>query len=152
MRLRMDRRGFLLGLAAGAVSAACKKSERDLQSGRCNHCGMRIDPTSAWRTELLGADGSTITFDTPWCALTSWRGGKTTAASIRLQDYYDRRWRRGEELRFVIGGDVVGPMGPDVVPVDPARVTKFIQDHSADRALRLEEITPEILAAVKHGK
>jgi hypothetical protein len=39
-------------------------------------------------------------------------------------------------------------MGPDLVPVDPARVSKFIQDHAADRALRLDEITPEVLASV----
>ena len=50
--------------------------------------------------------------------------------------------RDGSEVRFVIGGDVVGPMGPDLVPVDPPRSSKFIQDHGADRALELEEITP----------
>jgi copper chaperone NosL len=65
-----------------------------------------------------------------------------------VQEYYDRQTRDGSELRFVIGGDVVGPMGPDLVPVDPARSSKFIQDHGADRALKLEEITPEVLASI----
>ncbi len=146
-RMWIDRRASLALLAGVLVAAACKKSDP-----RCGHCGMRIDPTSAWRTELVAADASTIVFDTPWCALMSWRGGKTAATSIRLQDYYDRQLRNGEELRFMLGGDVIGPMGPDLVPVDPTRATKFIQDHNADRALRLDEITPEILAAVKNGR
>jgi hypothetical protein len=110
---------------------------------------MKIDPASAWRTDLVASDGTTTSFDTPRCALTSWRSGKSQAASLRVQEYYERTWRSAEELRFVIGGDVVGPMGPDLVPVEPSRVTKFIQDHGADRALRVDEITADVLAAMK---
>ena len=56
--------------------------------------------------------------------------------------------RDGNDVRFVIGGDVVGPMGPDLVPVDPPRASKFIQDHGADRALRLDEVTTQVLAGI----
>lgn len=147
----MRRRDFVLGTCAAALSlslssslAACKgKTE-----ARCKHCGMKIDPASAWRTELVGDDGSVTSFDTPRCALTSWRSGTTPAKAIRVQEYYDRTTRDGNDVRFVIGGDVVGPMGPDIVPVDPPRSSKFIQDHGADRALRLEEVTPQILSAI----
>jgi hypothetical protein len=109
---------------------------------------MRIDPTSAWRAELVGEDGHVTAFDTPRCALTSWRSGTTPAKTLRVQEYYDRQLRDGNDVRFVIGGDVVGPMGPDIVPVDPPRASKFIQDHSADRALRLDEVTPQILSSI----
>jgi copper chaperone NosL len=142
----MRRRDLILLAAATVLGAACKSKPAEQ---RCKHCGMKIDPASAWRTELVAADGSTTSFDTPRCALTSWRSGKLQASSLRVQDYYDRRWRSGDELRFVLGGDVIGPMGPDLVPVDPARATKFIQDHAADRALRLDEITMDVLTSVK---
>lgn len=141
------RRVFLRSSLAALVSAAslaCKKSEV-----RCKHCGMKIDPASPWRADLVAADGTATSFDTPRCALTSWRSGKSQATEIRVQDYYDRRWRSGSELRFVVGGDVVGPMGPDLVPIDPAQASKFIQDHGADRALRLEEVTLEALSQLK---
>ncbi len=36
-------------------------------------------------------------------------------------------------VRFVIGSDVIGAMGPDLVPVDPARVAKFEKDHGGTR-------------------
>ena len=140
------RRDFMLALGLTALtalaSAGCKKE------ARCKNCGMKIDPSSPWRAELIAADGAVITFDTPRCALQSWRSGKTPAKSLRVQDYYDRQARDGSELRFVIGGDVVGPMGPDLVPVDAARVSKFIQDHGAERALRVDEVTSEIIASI----
>jgi hypothetical protein len=143
----MKRREVLILLASSALvpfaASACKK-----EGARCKHCGMRIDPTSAWHAELIGDDGKVTPFDTPRCALTSWRSGTTPARSIRVQEYYDRKTRDGSELRFVIGGDVVGPMGPDLVPIDPPRSSKFIQDHGADRALKLDEITPQVLASV----
>jgi copper chaperone NosL len=140
----MLRRELIVGVAAALVVAACKKAEQ-----RCKHCGMRIDPQSSWRTDLVASDGTTTSFDTPRCALTSWRSGKSDATGVRVQEYYERRWRGGEEVRFILGGDVVGPMGPDLVPVEPSRVTKFIQDHGADRALRLDEVTLDVLSSIK---
>ena len=143
--LMTKRRDFLLAMGATALvvlgAASCKKE------ARCRNCGMRIDPGSQWRAELVSADGTVTTFDTPRCALQSWRSGKTPAKSLRALDYYDRQSRDGNDVRFVIGGDVVGPMGPDLVPVDPARVSKFIQDHAGQRALRLEEVTLDVLAS-----
>ena len=143
----MNRREllFTIATAALALSTASGCTKKD---ARCKHCGMRIDPASAWHAELIGEDGKVTAFDTPRCALTSWRSGVTSAKTIRLQEYYDRQTRDGGEVRFVIGGDVVGPMGPDLVPVDPPRSSKFIQDHGAERALKLEEITPQVLASV----
>jgi hypothetical protein len=100
---------------------------------------MKIDPSSGWRAELTLADGAK-TYDTPRCALTAWRSGAANASAIRVQDFYDRAWKDGAEVRFAAGSDVTGPMGPDLVPIDAARAERFIKDHGG-RALRLDEIT-----------
>jgi hypothetical protein len=141
-----SRRVFVGLVAAAALAVACKKPNEE---PRCMNCGMKIDRASAWRAELVTADGAVVPFDSPRCALTAWRGDKVKAKTLRVQEYYDRAFRDAGELRFVVGGDVTGPMGPDLVPVDPSRVTKFIQDHGADRALSLGEITSETLAGMK---
>ncbi|MDB4941813.1 MAG: hypothetical protein JWP97_1347 [Labilithrix sp.] len=145
MNRRELLRAAVIGLAFGtaALASGCRKD-----AARCKNCGMKIDASSAWRAELVAPSGELVPFDSPRCALQSWRTGKTSAKAIRVLDYYDRASKDGAEVRFVLGGDVVGPMGPDLVPVDPARVSKFMQDHAADRALRLDEITPEILGSV----
>ena len=109
---------------------------------------MKLDPTSPFSADLVRGDGSHVHFDSPRCALLAWRTGRVPAAGISLQEYYDRAWRRGEELRFALGSDVVGPMGADVVPVDPSRAKKFAIDHHATRIATLDELTVPLLEAL----
>ena len=133
----MNRRSFLL---AGAL-VACKREER------CQTCGMKIDRASVWTTELVTPEDKTLPFDTPRCALLATRKRGIAAKSMRVREYYDAKgpMRDAKDLRFVVGGDVQGPMGPDFVPVEPSHVSKFIQDHGADRAYDLDEITAAVL-------
>lgn len=144
----MKRRSFLVGsvlvaTSATAFSTACKKEER------CKNCGMKIDPTSGWNADLIGMDDKPVRFDTPRCAFTYWRSGKMQAKDLRATDYYERAIRDSAELKFVVGGDVLGPMGPDLVPVDAKRAPKFIQDHSADKAYAASEVTMQVLNDIK---
>ena len=136
----IKRRAFVVG---SLLLVACKKDDR------CKNCGMKIDPTSAWNADLIGMDGSPVRFDTPRCAFTYWRGGKMQAKDIRAQDYYERAWHDSAELKFVLGGDVLGPMGPDLVPVAAPRAGKFVQDHSADKAVSATEVTTAVLNDIK---
>jgi hypothetical protein len=133
----MNRRAFVLGVTL----VACKREER------CKTCGMKIDRASVWTTELSTQDGRTLVYDTPRCALYAMRKEGVAAKSMRVREYYDAKgpMRDAKDLRFVKGGDVAGPMGPDFVPVEPSRVSKFIQDHGADRAFTVEEISAEVL-------
>ena len=131
-------------LLAFALASLADCRDRDQ---RCATCGMKIDPASPWRAELVTASGP-VAFDTPRCALLAWRSGRVAASALRVQEFYDRAWRDAADLRFALGGDVVGPMGADLVPVDPAHVTKFLSDHHAARALTLSEVTPDVLASM----
>jgi hypothetical protein len=134
----IPRRAFLVGTVA---LAACRPGAQ----ARCGTCGMKIDFESPWRAELLGPS-PTVEFDSPRCALLAWRNRRVVAKQLLVQEFYDRAWRDGAEVRFVWGSDVVGPMGADFVPVDPTRVGKFLTDHHASRALALSEITSDVLA------
>lgn len=136
---RPSRRALVAFALASLAASACKKEPR------CKTCGMKIDPKSEWRAEILLADGTTLAFDTPRCALRAFRGGGLDAKTLFVQEYYAREKVDASTVRFVVGGDVVGPMGPDLVPVAPSRVTKFIQDHGADRAYTLDELSREAL-------
>jgi hypothetical protein len=106
---------------------------------------MKIDPASPWRADLIGANGARVHFDTPRCALLAWKTGRVSAVGIDVQEFYDRTWRSGKELRFALGSDVMGPMGVDAVPVDPSLAQKFATDHHATRLVTLDEITPALL-------
>jgi hypothetical protein len=98
---------------------------------------MKIDGSSAWEAQLV--DGTTHHFDTPRCALATWlEQGKK--GEVRVQEYYDRTYRDGHDVRFVLGSDVVGPMGNELVPVDAARAVKFQKDHGGVRTLALVDL------------
>lgn len=152
----LSRRRALGALFAAALvpaaAAGCKKDSLTTSAaappGRCAHCGMKLVPGNAWLAELVGADGSKRTFDTPRCALTARLAGGG-AGTLRVQDFYDRTWHDASEVLFVVGSDILGPMGPDLVPVDTARAPKFLKDHEGDRALKLEEITKATLEDLK---
>ena len=77
------------------------------------------------------------------------RTGRASAVTIRVEEYYDRQWRDGREVLFVMGSDVLGPMGADLVPVDRAHAAKFAEDHVGVRPLPLDAVTAELLAELK---
>lgn len=141
--MRPSRRKVLFGFAL-VLAAACSRS-----GDRCPFCGMKIDPASAFRAELVQG-AKTRAFDTPRCAFGA-RLAEGSQDRLRVQEYYDRVWRDATEVRFVVNSDVQGPMGPDLVPVDPARVTKFIADHAAGqgRDLGASNVTKAVLAELR---
>ena len=122
----------------------CKKNE----TPRCGRCGMVVDPKSAFQAELNMPDtGGHLAFDSPKCALKH-RATRKVRTTLRVQEYYSRNWVDGSEVRFVVGSDVVGPMGKDIIPVSPAQAEKFVKDHGGDKTLTLAEIDDAVLASV----
>ena len=109
---------------------------------------MKIDPSSPWRAALVQDGEQRVEFDTPRCALLAWRTGRVPAVSASFQEFYGREWRDGGQLRFALGSDVVGPMGPDAIPLDPALAAKFSTDHHAQRVLALGELTADVLGTL----
>jgi len=140
-RRRIHRRAVCAALATLALSAAagCKR-----EGARCATCGMAIDPKSTWRATLVvGAERRV--FDTPRCAFVAWRTRGVAATALLVHEFYGGAERDARELRFVIGSDVDGPMGHDLVPVDPAKAAKFVADHGGEHALALDDVTADVV-------
>ncbi len=131
MTLRLSRRAALLGLVA---LSACRKS-----GPRCETCAMRLDPTNAFFVELepQPAGSARIGYDTPRCAFAGLM--RHPGATLWVREYYDQVERRGSELRFVEHSDVLGPMGPDLIPVDPSKITQFVTTHGGGRISSFDE-------------
>jgi nitrous oxide reductase accessory protein NosL len=141
--LLLTRRASLS--VAFVALASCSRAK----AARCAYCGMPIDPESPWNAELVKVDGTKGRFDSPRCALLAWRTGKVDAKEIRVEEYYDRTWKSGSDVVFVASSDVMGPMGADLVPVDPERAKEFAREHTGTRPLALEEVTLELLKELR---
>lgn len=66
--------------------------------------------------------------------------------SIYVTDYYSLSLVDGLRAYYVVGSDVYGPMGKELIPFareDDAK--EFMKDHKGRSMLRFREVTPEVL-------
>jgi copper chaperone NosL len=133
----MARWALVFAFLAVLSGAACQKSSR------CPTCGMKIDPASAWVSYVI-LGNQTSMFDTPRCALTAWQKDRGRAQGARFREYYSQEVKDAAELRFVAGSDVVGPMGPELVPVIAEKAARFARDHNGAPPKSAEELLQEL--------
>ncbi len=93
---------------------------------RCAQCGMPVDTAPQWRAGL----GDDTLFDSPKC-LFRWaaRQGRGTETAW-FTEYYSGERKPLVDLLFVVGSDVLSPMGDDLVPIEgQVRAELFVRDH-----------------------
>lgn len=136
-----------LTLAFALLATAC--SEETPERERCPQCGMFVDMAPRWNAGLLDADGGEHVFDSPKCMM-RWAAAESGSGSRDswVIEYYAQERRSLGDIVFVMGSDVIGPMGADLVPVAPGeRAEQFIGDHGG-RVVRPGEVDADILREV----
>lgn len=116
---------------------------------KCGVCGMFTAPYAAFLAQVVYKDGAYATFDGPkdmfryLLDLGKYAKGRTPAdiAAIYVTDYYNVRPVEAHKAFFVVGSDVVGPMGHELIPLaSEAEAREFQRDHKGKAILRYEEI------------
>lgn len=66
--------------------------------------------------------------------------------TVSVKDYYTLTFIDGRKAFYVLGSDVFGPMGKELVPFrSSSDAAAFLKDHRGKRILRFGDITPEIM-------
>ncbi len=66
--------------------------------------------------------------------------------SVNVTDYYNLTFVNGYEASYVIGSDVFGPMGRELIAFEKkADAEEFMKDHKGKSILKFKEITVEIM-------
>jgi len=119
-------------------------------AARCAHCGMRVDPSSSWRSGATATDGATLAFDAPKCMIRFVRSDRGRGAREPwVTEYYSGERRAADTLFYVLGSDVRGPMGEDLVPIEGReRAERFRADHHGERVLAWSEIDQATIDAL----
>ena len=129
----------LVLLACGGL--AC--GESGAQRERCAECGMFVDLAPRW---MSGSAEGGPRYDTPKCMF---RHDLAAAREGWITEYYSQARRDTAEVVFVVGSDVIGPMGADLVPIAGAeRAAGFVRDHGG-RVVALEEVDDALLRSLE---
>lgn len=157
----MSRRAVLRALlAAGTLFAAlpADAQQRVPSAGTkdlCPVCGMLVSKYPNWSASVLYRSGHAHHFDGAkdlfkyLSDLPKYAPGHAAKdiVAIEVTEFYGLTRIDARKAYFVIGSDVLGPMGHELVPLASREDAQdFLKDHKGTRILTFEEVTPVILS------
>ncbi len=152
---------WALDLGRKKKSAEIKLYITVTKKDRCPVCGMFVHPYQKWITQIQFTDGSHHSFDGMKCMCRLYLDpGKYDATKQRrdielvlVRDYYTLDFIRHDAAFYVVGSDVFGPMGHELIPFDSQKnAGTFLTDHNGLKILRFNQIHPELLDKLDKAK
>jgi nitrous oxide reductase accessory protein NosL len=118
---------------------------------RCPVCAMWVVKFREFAAAIQLEDGKTFYFCSNGCMIRSWMQpeiflgvAKEELKRSVVQDYFSGEQVAGRSVYWIYGSDVIGPMGPALVPLkDQPHVEVFKKRHGAKTIFRLSEMTDE---------
>jgi nitrous oxide reductase accessory protein NosL len=141
-----------LGLTGPVPTAAAEPHSPD-EEAKCPVCGMFVAKYPDWIAQvhwpdhIAYFDGAKDMFKYLF-DLERYAAGRKRdqITAIYVTEYYDIVPIEAREAWFVIGSDVYGPMGRELIPLatkEDARA--FLKDHKGKRILRFDDVTPAVI-------
>ncbi len=147
---------FLLIVTSPAFSAESqprKAGPRD----KCPVCGMFVAKYPDFAAQIQFRDGSIAHFDGAkdmfkyYLNLSRYAPGKkpTDIGAVFVTNYYDLKMVNGLTAFYVLGGDVYGPMGRELIPfAREAEARDFLKDHKGKSIIRFGNVTPAVIRSL----
>ena len=149
---------FLLPLPGTADSADVVAPVTATQADKCPVCGMFVGQYPDFLAQIIFTDGSHALFDgakdlfTYYFNIKKYNANKERSdiASVYVMDYYSTSPIDARTAWFVVGSDVFGPMGHELIPLrQEAEAKEFAKDHSGKQILRFDEVTPALVKGME---
>jgi nitrous oxide reductase accessory protein NosL len=134
--------------APGRLPLASDGSLQVSEEDRCPVCAMIVSKNPKFASAIQLTDGTTYYFCGTGCMIRSWLHPEAflgrQASELRrpvVQEYFTGQALNALEVEWVAGSDVIGPMGPALVPLkDKTSVEAFRKRHGGKTTFRLEEL------------
>ncbi len=148
---------ILLLLIGSFALAGEKKPVKPAQKDKCPVCGMFVAKYPDFLTEILFKAGTYSVFDGTkdmfkyYFNLKKYHPSKNIADidGIYVTDYYNLALIDGVPASYILGSDIYGPMGRELIPFEKEGDGKqFLKDHKGKSILRFKEITHEIVKSL----
>jgi nitrous oxide reductase accessory protein NosL len=143
-----------------AVSSAPLELPDPAPNTTCPVCGMFVTKYPAWVATVLYRDGHAHHFDGAKDLfkylqnLPKWAPGHRAEdiERIGVTEYYGLERIDARQAFFVIGSDVRGPMGNELIPLATTEdAAEFLEDHAGKTILRFEQVNLELLQKLDRG-
>jgi len=136
-----------------------KAGEGVNDASRCPVCGMFVAKYPQWLSQINLSDGSSEVFDGVKDMMAYYFSPQQFGAaaglivdSVFVRAYYSQEWIDGKKAVFVLGSDVYGPMGHELIPfANQAAAENFFKDHHGSTIYSFSEITPDIVESLRKG-
>lgn len=151
---------FLFGILQGASLSYCQTIPEPTQRDACPVCGMFVAQYPNWIATVLYQDRVSHHFDGPKDCFTylldmeKWAQGrdKEKIQSIIVKEYYGLNQIDARKAYYVIGSDVLGPMGHELIPLATLEDAQaFMRDHHGKKIYRFSDINKNILSILNSG-
>ena len=121
---------------------------------KCPVCGMFVAKYPDFAAQIQFRDGSIFHFDGAkdmfkyYLNLSRYAPGKKPAdiTAVLVTNYYDLTLTDALPANYVVGSDVFGPMGRELIPfAKESEALDFLKDHKGKSLLRFRDVTPAVL-------
>ena len=137
----------------GEPTVAIKKTDR------CPVCGMFVYKYPKWVAQIIFKDGTSYFYDGAKdmfkhiCDTAKYTAGKKAEdiKDIYVTDYYEVELVDAKSAFYVLGSDVLGPMGHELLPFkDQESAQEFLEDHKGKSIIRFQDVTPAVIESLDH--
>jgi nitrous oxide reductase accessory protein NosL len=124
------------------------------KEAKCPVCGMFVAKYPKWVAQIQIKDRHTRYFDGVKDMMKFYfepekyehNHTNNQINDITVTDYYSLESINGKDAYFVIGSNVYGPMGEELIPFkNESQAKKFMEDHFGKKVLKFEELKKEML-------
>lgn len=157
----MRRAAIALLLSLWAVLATAQLPPKPGPKDSCPVCGMLVSKYPNWVATIVYKDGHAHHFDGAkdlfkfWFDPPKYVAGhhRDMIASIWVTDYYGLQKVDARKAYFVIGSDVLGPMGHELVPLaSKADAEEFMREHKGVRLLGFDQVGKDLPTRLDDGR
>ncbi len=130
------------------------------QTDTCPVCGMFVSKYPSWVATVQYQDGHSHHFDGAkdmfkyLLDLAKWAPGHRAEdiKAIGVTEYYGLQMIDAKQAYYVIGSEVYGPMGHELVPlVSEEDATEFMLDHKGVKIMRFDQVKQKLLINLDNG-
>lgn len=112
---------------------------------KCPVCGMLLYKYPRWVSRIEYNDNN-ISFDGIKDMMKYYFEHPNNIKNMLVQEYYTQKVIDAKKASYVIGSDVYGPMGNELIAFkDEESAKRFYLDHKGKKILKFDEIKPEAM-------